>query len=155
MSAYTWIGGGVLVLAVVLGVGIGNIPADAGFAGITPRFYPTAITGLLAFLGVCLVWQSFQGRKNQAESAADSAIPPPNWKAAVWVMAALLLSAFLIEKIGFVLSSTLLFVLSARGFGSRRYLRNVALALAICLPIFWLFTLVLKVSLPQLVNTWL
>jgi putative tricarboxylic transport membrane protein len=155
MTAYTWIGGGVLMLAAVLGFGMGNIPADAGFAGITPRFYPTVITGLLAFLGVCLIWQSRRGGKNQAEDPADSVIPAPNWQAAIWVIAALLLSAFLIEKIGFVLSSTLLFVLSARGFGSRRYLRNMLLGLAICLPIFWLFTLVLTVSLPKLVNAWL
>jgi putative tricarboxylic transport membrane protein len=153
MTAYTWIGAGVLALAAVLGFGMGNIPADAGFAGITPRFYPTAISGLLAFLGACLIWQSFQERKKH--SAPDESAGAPNWGAAIWVMGALLLSAFLIERLGFVVSSTVLFVLSARGFGSRQFVRNTLLALAICFPIFWLFTLVLKVSLPQLFNAWL
>ncbi len=153
MTAYTWIGAGVMALAAVLGFGMGNIPAEAGFAGITPRFYPTAISGLLAFLGACLVWQSFQERKKNTEIAEQP--ESANWGAAIWVMGALLLSALLIEKLGFVVSSTLLFVLSARGFGSRQYVRNILLALAICFPIFWLFTLVLKVSLPQLLNSWL
>ncbi|MEK1835874.1 MAG: tripartite tricarboxylate transporter TctB family protein, partial [Pseudomonas sp.] len=80
----------------------------------------------------------------------------PGGKAgATWVTAGLVGVALLITYIGFVLAAALLFACSARGFGSRSPLRDLAIGIALTLPIYWLFTAGLGVSLPPLVNAWI
>ena len=54
----------------------------------------------------------------------------------------------LIGSAGFVLSATLLFACVARGFGSRRALRDAAAGLLLSLAIYLFFVKLLNVSLP-------
>jgi putative tricarboxylic transport membrane protein len=74
---------------------------------------------------------------------------------AAWVTGGLVAMSVLIVHLGFVLSAALLFALSARGFGSRHPLRDVAIGVALTLPVYWIFTSGLGVSLPALVNAWI
>jgi putative tricarboxylic transport membrane protein len=54
-----------------------------------------------------------------------------------------------------VLAAGLLFACAARGFGSRHPVRDLAIGIALTLPIYWLFNAGLGVSLPSLINIWL
>jgi putative tricarboxylic transport membrane protein len=157
MNALMWIGIVIVGVAVTLFSGINGISADAGFAGVSPRFYPTVVGSMLSVLGLLLVWQGWREKRAPQNFVTEPAQAPaaPDFSLGVWVVGALLASAFLIEKIGFVLSATLLFVLAARGFGSRTYGRNILIGLVICFPVFWMFTKGLNVSLPKLINTWI
>ena len=65
----------------------------------------------------------------------------------------------LIERIGFVLSCALAYVLAAQGlrraFGQRHdtWLVDILSGVAIAAPVFWLFTKFLAINLPGLTNT--
>jgi putative tricarboxylic transport membrane protein len=74
---------------------------------------------------------------------------------AAWVTGGLIGVALLINVLGFVLAAGLLFACSARGFGSRHPLRDLAIGIALTLPIYWLFNAGLGVALPPLVNVWI
>ena len=54
----------------------------------------------------------------------------------------------LIGWAGFVVAGTVLFACVARGFGSRRWLRDVAIGLVLALVIFLFFVKLLNVGLP-------
>ncbi|MCX8005187.1 MAG: tripartite tricarboxylate transporter TctB family protein, partial [Burkholderiaceae bacterium] len=66
----------------------------------------------------------------------------------LWVTAGLFAHMALISRAGFVIAATVLFALVARGFGSRRLLRDAAIGAAIALAIFLFFVRFLNVNLP-------
>jgi len=86
----------------------------------------------------------------QAEDAGTAVAPQRGAARLAMVVAALLLHMALIGVAGFVLASTLLMVLVARGYGSRRPARDALIALAITTPMWAVFAKVLGVALPFL-----
>ncbi|TAG02675.1 MAG: tripartite tricarboxylate transporter TctB family protein [Betaproteobacteria bacterium] len=143
----------ILALALVFGLGVSGLPTDAGYAGISSRFVPILITVFLAVVGALLLWQSLTGGFRHFFD--DTANVRADLRGVIWVSAGILLMALLISYIGFVLSAAVLFVCTARGFGSRALLRDLAIGVALVLPVYWLFGQVLAVSLPKLFNQWL
>lgn len=142
----------VLGIAAFFGLGVPGFPAETGYAGVGPRFYPGIVTALLCVVGVLLLLQATTGgfrRFNEDES------PTRDWHGAAWLAAGLLLHAALITKIGFVLSATTLFVTVARGFGSTKPLRDGIAGVLVTWPVFLLFTRVLDVSLPAVFKPWI
>ena len=73
-----------------------------------------------------------------------------NFRGFLWVAAGLVLNMALIGTLGFVLASTLLMVCVARGYGSRRWIRDSLIGLAITLPMWALFDFLLGINLPLL-----
>jgi putative tricarboxylic transport membrane protein len=55
MRHQTWLGAGVVVLALGLAWGATSISSDAGYAGVGPNFLPWVAAGLLGLCGVWLV----------------------------------------------------------------------------------------------------
>ena len=80
--------------------------------------------------------------------AADQEGTLSEWGSLGWVTLGLVLNVVLIEWIGFILSSTLLFACVARGFGSGRWLRDGAIGLLLGLGVFLFFVRFLNVNLP-------
>ena len=70
------------------------------------------------------------------------------WPAFAWVSAGLLLQMALIHRAGFVLAAMALFACVARGFGSARTARDLALGLVLGLAVFLFFVKFLNVNLP-------
>ena len=60
----------------------------------------------------------------------------------------MLLCLALFERGGFVIASSALFWVAARGFGSRRPLRDAVIAVALAVVVFLAFTRGLGLSLP-------
>jgi putative tricarboxylic transport membrane protein len=54
----------------------------------------------------------------------------------------------LISLAGFVIAGAVLFVFVARGFGSGRFLRDLAIGVALSLAVYLFFSQVLNVNLP-------
>jgi putative tricarboxylic transport membrane protein len=144
-----------LGVAVSLGMGAARFPGDKGYTVVGPHVFPLAVAAFLGVLSVLLCWQAANGGMRQP----DDATPTPNrtqWTGAAWVSAGILGNALLIDRLGFVLSAALLFATAARGFGSRQPLRDLAVGMALTLPVFWLFTQALGLSLPALLpNKWI
>ncbi|QZP31952.1 tripartite tricarboxylate transporter TctB family protein [Pseudomonas sp. DR48] len=150
------IGLGVIAISAVLALGAYQFPAEMGFVILGAHVYPYALAVFLGVVGLVLSYQAVSGGfRELADHDDESAKALPGGKlGAAWVTAGLVSVAVLINLIGFVLAAGLLFACSARGFGSRRPARDLAIGIALTLPIYWLFNAGLGVSLPPLVNAW-
>jgi putative tricarboxylic transport membrane protein len=73
---------------------------------------------------------------------------PMDWNAFAWVTAGILLYGLLVERAGFLVASTLLFMAVARGFGSRRWFANAIIGVAVAAFIFAVFNYALGLQLP-------
>jgi putative tricarboxylic transport membrane protein len=143
----------VLLLGVLFGVGALRLTGDTGYAGIGPAFLPAIVAVLLASLGGALLWQAIRGGFPRAP--AHDGAHTTDVRGALWVSAGVLGMAAALKFAGFVIAAVFLFVCVARAFGSKRLGLDVLLGVVLVIPIFWLFTLVLDVNLPQLFNKWL
>jgi putative tricarboxylic transport membrane protein len=143
----------VLGLAAVFGIGAMSFPNEAGYAGVSSRFVPLVVAVFLAIVGVLLAWQAFTGGfRNFVDSTLSATT---DYRGVLWVSAGVLLMALLIERVGFVIGAAVLFVCTARGFGSKRLVRDIVIGIVLVLPVYWLFGQVLDVSLPKLFNRWI
>ncbi|MDD0809621.1 tripartite tricarboxylate transporter TctB family protein [Curvibacter sp. RS43] len=159
----TAVGLAVLLLACLLAWGATGISSDAGYAGVGPNFLPWVVSAALGLCGVGLLVHSLSGGFRQLEEASGA--ERGHWAGFAWVSAALLLNAWLITTLGFVLSCTLCFVLAVRGFRSaegrlnlslRALLQDAGIGLLIAAPVYWMFTKLLAINLPGLTGTgWL
>lgn len=141
--------GGIVALGLFFCAGAFAIPGEAAYAGVGPRAFPLVIGGALTVLGVIFAGSIGQGMEIKAEDAEDAdGSRAADWTAVGWVLAGLLLAVFLIERAGFPLAAAVLFVLTARGFGSRRLLRDAVVGILVGLLAFLVFARGLGVSLP-------
>jgi len=157
------VGVGVLAAGLVFIGGALNIPSDAGYAGVGPNFLPWVVGLALLACGGWLVLQALRGGFADFDDGlvAERAF----WAGFAWVSAAILATAALITKIGFILACTLCFVLAVRGFKSAQGRRDMALrtwivdatiGACIAAPVYWMFGKLLAISLPGLTSTgWL
>lgn len=137
------LGGGIIGLALLMGLGLDGIDPAGGYAGLSARFVPLLVSLGLGLCGLALTF----GLKPGTRQHAPLPLPPAQGKALAWVLGALLAHALLIGVIGFPLASALLMVLVARGFGSQRAWLDALAGLALSLPVWWLFTRVLGIHL--------
>ncbi|HEX7022337.1 MAG TPA: tripartite tricarboxylate transporter TctB family protein [Trueperaceae bacterium] len=140
---------GVLALGTYFVVGAFNIRVLPSYARIGPRFFPLLVAGGLLLCGLLLLLQALRGQAAPPEETEDVDVAArPNWLAVAVLAAALLADVLLIERLGFVLASTLLFWGVAFGFGSRFYLRDVLAGLVLSLVAYLAFTRLLDLTLP-------
>ncbi|SOY61672.1 Tripartite tricarboxylate transporter TctB family [Cupriavidus taiwanensis] len=137
-------------------MGAARFPADSGYSVMGTSVFPFAVALFLGVVSAGIVLQALTGGLRNLDEPEGSEPATRDARAgAAWVSAAVLLDALLIERVGFVLAASLLFVLCARGFGSGMWLRNCVVALAISLPVYWGFANGLGISLPRLFNHWI
>ncbi len=131
-----------------LGVGAAfvsaTLPSEGGYAGIGPNFMAWLVSAGLAALGAWLVFEAASGGWRHRELPAERFQGGPF----LWVSAGLFVHMALIAWAGFVVAGAALFVCVARGFGSARFLRDLAIGVALALVIYFFFTRVLNVQLP-------
>jgi putative tricarboxylic transport membrane protein len=122
--------------------GTGQIHVAPTYSKVGPRVFPFAISFGLVLLGALYLLESWRGVQT----------PPDEHTASIWpvfiISAAILLDALLFEWLGFILSSTLLFLLVAIGFGSRTYARDLVLGFALAVVSYITFVYGLGLSLP-------
>ncbi len=146
----------VLVSAGVLGLGLFatvvalRLPEAGGYARIGPNFVPKLVAGGLVLLGIWLLAEVATGgwRAAVADDPADRGEHAFVAPAFAWVVAGLIAQMALIHNAGFVIAAGALFACVARGFGSRRWLRDAAIGLLMGLGVFSFFVHFLNVNLP-------
>ena len=133
---------------VALGVGVAavtaTLPSEGGYAGIGPNFIPAVVAGGIILLGVWLAIEAFSGGWRDAPQHKESFARAPF----LWVTGGLFAHMALIAWAGFIVAGSVLFVFVARGFGSRRILRDVGIGLVFTLGIYLFFVKLLNVGLP-------
>ena len=135
---------GVLALGAGAAVGTALLPSEGGYAGIGPNFFPGIVAAGLLILGVWLGFEALTGRWRRGDEARSTFDKTPF----LWISAGLFAQMALVGPGGFVVAGTALFACVARGFGSRRVARDLAIGVALALGVFLFFTRFLNVSLP-------
>ena len=133
---------------VALGVGVAavtaTLPSEGGYAGIGPNFIPAVVAAGIILLGLWLSFEAFTGGwRSRTESNEVFEVDP-----FLWVSGGLFAHMLLIGWAGFVIAGTVLFTCVARGFGSRRPVRDLLIAAALSVGIFLFFVKLLNVNLP-------
>lgn len=119
------IGVGVVALAAAVAWQTTLIPEHAVYAKVGPRVIPWVSAGLLAIMGVLLTIEGLRGGwEHEASDDTD-------WASLAWLCGGLLLNVVLISNAGFIIAGIILFVCTARAFGSRQPLRDAAIALVL------------------------
>ncbi len=144
---------GVAALGVCLAVGSTGISLGTGYDRIGPRLFPYVVAMGLVLLGSWLAVAAIRG--NRAAHVAEENDEPDlrmnwqmNWQALGYLGLALLLNLVLLERAGFVISSSVLFWLVARAFHSRSPWRDAAVAVLLSMLVYFAFTRGLGLILP-------
>ena len=141
---------GVIVLGIGVGLGSFGIPFGAGYDRIGPRFFPSVVAAGLTLLGSVLAVAAIRAKRLQPAAAeVAGAGSSANRRALGFLAVGLLLNLILLEHTGFVVASSALFWLAARGFGSERPIRDAVIALLLSLLVYAAFTRGLGLTLPR------
>lgn len=124
-----------------------EIPEGTDFPG--PTFYPLILTVAGYVLAALLVLHYLRTPEHAAELSARTWRTHSDWSAVVWSAGGFLVFALALEVLGWILAAALLFWAVARGFGSRRPLFDITLALFVSSAIYLAFTVGLGLNLPS------
>jgi putative tricarboxylic transport membrane protein len=135
------LGGGVLILGIFIAFettrGLGPTSAVVG-----PALFPYLIAAGLVIVGVSLLREAFTGH------IAHEGGFELDWIAVALVSAGLLIQIFLLETLGWIPATALLFIAVARALGSRRLLTDAVLGVALTAASFVVFNYGLGLNLP-------
>ena len=141
------VAGGVLAIGALILGGSFYLPTGGGYAQVGPGVVPRVVGTVLVILGAFLLREAFTGGFRGVDEEAEAKLPM-DWVSFAWVSGGIIAYGLLVERAGFVISSTLLFVLVARGFNSRRWLLNVITGLLLAVIVFAIFNYGLGLTLP-------
>jgi putative tricarboxylic transport membrane protein len=114
----------------------------ASNAVVGPRLFPYLIAAGLVIVGASLLREAFAGRiAHQQGLELD-------FGAVILVSVGLVAQLLLLEALGWIPASTILFMVVARAFGSRRLMIDALLGLALTAAAFGLFNYGLDLNLP-------
>ena len=124
-----------------------GIAETQGYSQVGPRLFPYIIGTGLTLCGAVLGWHAISGgwRDVPLDEGGHDA---PDWMAWAIISVGIVLHMVLIGWAGFIIASTLMFVLIARGFGSKRAVRDLLVGLALAVAAYFLFTRALGLRLP-------
>ena len=141
------VAGGVLAIGALILAGSFFLPAGGGYAQVGPGVVPRVVGVGLMVLGAFLLREAFTGGFNGVDEEAEAKLPM-DWLSFAWVSGGIIAYGLLVEHAGFVIASTLLFVLVARGFNSRRWMLNVVTGVILAAIVFAIFNYGLGLTLP-------
>ena len=141
------VAGGVLAIGALILSGSFFLPTGGGYAQVGPGVVPRVVGVGLMLLGGWLLREAFTGGFTGVDEEAEQKLPM-DWAAFAWVSGGIIAYGLLVEHAGFVIASTLLFVLVARGFNSRRWLLNVITGVVLAAIVFAIFNYGLGLTLP-------
>jgi putative tricarboxylic transport membrane protein len=138
---------GVAVIGALILGGSFFLPTGGGYAQVGPGVVPRVVGTILVIIGGFLLRESFTGGFRGVDEAAEEKLPM-DWAAFGWVSGGIIAYGLLVEGAGFIIASTILFVMVARGFNSRRWLLNAATGVVLAIAVFVTFNYGLGLTLP-------
>ena len=137
-----------LAASVAILLAVFAIPGRGGYSTSGPRFVPLIVAiGLIALSAAFLARTYVRPDMELAERSAEEDAAT-HWATPALLLVAMLAYAFLLEPLGYILSTAAFFVIVARLLGSRSLLRDVIIGLVAGVGLFTVFTQYLGVSLP-------
>lgn len=135
------IGLGLIAVAAVIAADAAGMRVPPVHAKVGPRVFPYLVSSGLALSGAVIAWQAWSRKFVTEEQQTD-------WAAVAIIAAGLVLHMNLLKPLGFVPAAIVLFLSVAFAFGSRRYLRDAAVAAGLALAAYLAFTRLLGLQLP-------
>lgn len=145
------LGLGIAALGAFVLVETGQIRVAPVYAKVGPTAIPILIGGVLAALGLALAWQGWREwslLRTTASGSASTAAGSTDWLPLAAIAVGLVQQILLFKPAGFVPTAAILFLCVAVGFGSRRYLRDALIAIALSLVAYVGFVHALGLRLP-------
>jgi len=140
------IGIGLVAMGCVIGFDALTMRVPPTYAKVGPQVFPIVVGAGLVLCGLITAFQSVLAGVSRPV-LVDAA--KTDWWALGIVAAGLILHAMLLKTLGFVIMATILFVIVAIALGSRKYLRDAAIGLALALITYVGFTRGLGLQLPS------
>ena len=145
---------GVSVLLAALGALVlydaSQIPTDFTQRGpVGPAAVPVILGVALLVIAVFLARDVLRGGHGEAEGGEDVDLShPSDWRTVLLLIAAFLANVVLIDRVGFPISGAVLFWGSAYALGSRNYLRDPLIAVALSVVTYLIFARGLGIGRP-------
>jgi putative tricarboxylic transport membrane protein len=135
---------GVIALGLLALYETTRIPVSPMYAQVGPTAMAYLASALLIGLGGALLVQSASGRwvSNPEESETELDL-----RALGWLLLGLVLNVGLIDPLGFIPASVLLFACTSRAFGSRRPLRDMLIGLVLSAIAYFGFAELLGINI--------
>lgn len=138
---------GVLALGALVFGGSFFLPTGGGYAQVGPGVVPRIVGFLMLVIGGFLLREAFTGGFRGVDEDAEQHLPM-HWGYFAWVSGGIIAYGLLVELLGFIFASTILFVMVAAGFNNRRYLFNAIVGLVLGVVVFAMFNYGLGLNLP-------
>ena len=133
-----------VILALIIAYSTSQMKIAPTYAKVGPQVFPYLAAAALGLTGLFFLYQTATRQHDRIIADTDQT----DWRAIAFISAGFLFEILLIEPLGFVLASSVLFVAVAFAFGSRRYLRDVITALVLSTIAYLVFTRLLNLQLP-------
>jgi len=137
--------GGARVVAAAPGTPTNYTPGGRG----GPAAVPAVVGVALLVIAVFLARDVLRGGHGEAEGGEDVDLShPSDWRTVLLLIAAFLANVVLIDRVGFPISGAVLFWGSAYALGSRHFLRDPLIAVALSVITYLIFSRGLGIGLP-------
>ncbi len=138
----TILGGGVLALGLFIAFETAQMTVAATQAAVGPRLFPFLVATGLVVVGLLLLREALFGH------IAHEGGFELDWRAVALVGGGLIAQLLLLERLGWMIATTVMFVATTLAFGSRRLLIDAAIGLALSGFAFVCFNYGLGLDLP-------
>lgn len=116
---------------------------------VGPKAVPVVVGSLLVIVAGFLTVDLLRGGRGEPEGGEDVELTGrSDWRTIAMLVAAFVANALLIEGLGWPFSGAILFWGAAFALGSRHYIRDAAIALALSFGSWYLFAFGLGIVLP-------
>jgi putative tricarboxylic transport membrane protein len=141
------LGAGIVALGAFILIGSYNLPTGGGYAQVGPGVVPRIVGVVMLLLGALLLREALTGGFRAVDEAEERRLGM-GWASFAWITAGLFAYGALIDGLGFIVSSVLLFMAVAAAFGSRRWALNAATGTVLAVAIYAIFNYGLGLTLP-------
>ncbi|GAB2640597.1 tripartite tricarboxylate transporter TctB family protein [Nocardia goodfellowii] len=116
---------------------------------VGPKAMPLVVGALLVLVAAALAFDVLRGGRGEAEGGEDVDLSaPPEWRTVALLIGVFVANIVLIDIVGFPIAGTLLFWGAAFALGSRHWVRDPLIAVALALVTYVVFGELLGVTLP-------
>jgi putative tricarboxylic transport membrane protein len=131
-----------VVLSTTFLINVFGIRSPDGLDPAGPRFFPFVVCTAWVVLSLAYLVESL--RRPAAEGDEKR-----SWREPGLVAVLLVVYAFLVVPLGYLIATALLFFAVARVLGSRNVVRDTIVSLALVIAVYLAFTQFLDISLPE------
>lgn len=121
------------------------LPSAADGSLIGPAAVPSLVGAILIGAGLMLGLEARAGIWDC--EATDGAAPKPDLPMLGILLVGMVLNVALIRHVGFILASTLMYVLTARAFGARRYHLSAGIGFVLAFAVYFGFARLLELRI--------